>query len=245
MSMLATAERNFTASVRKSAGRAINRYGLLGAGERVLLAMSGGKDSLVLADTLSARLRYIPIRYELIAAHVHIEGHPCRPDLEYLASFCGERDIPFHVRRISPSIDFSDPKSICFYCSWHRRKALFTMVKEFGCSRLALGHHMDDIVETLLMNMAIHGSFSTMPIRLSMFGGEFDIIRPLGLVTERDLDRYVRLNRFRVDGSRCPFGDHTRRAEVKRLIREMEKVSKKAKKNIFASMSNIHADYLS
>lgn len=243
--MLSGAEKNFIMSIRKKVGKAINRYGLLGAGERVLLAMSGGKDSLVLADTIRERLKYLPIRYELCAAHVQIEGHPCRPDLGYLASFCDERGIPLHVRRISPGIDFSDRKSICFYCSWHRRKTLFMLVKELGCSRLALGHHMDDIVETLLMNMAIHGNFSTMPVKLSMFEGEFDIIRPLGLVTEKELARYVKLKGFRLDESTCPFGEQTRRAEVKQLLREMGKLSRNAKKNIFASMHNIHPDYLS
>ena len=102
---------------------------------------------------------------------------------------------------------------------------------------------MDDALETLFLNMTFNGSISSMPPKLSMFGGEFDIIRPLILLKERRVERYARIREFPVEKSQCPYGDTNDRADMKRLIGELSKMNRKAKNNLFA-MSNIHREYL-
>jgi tRNA(Ile)-lysidine synthase TilS/MesJ len=242
--MLRNLQQHHIKKIRKKAGRAINRYSMLGAGDRVLVALSGGKDSLTLLDVLSERLKYLPITYEIIAAHVTVECIPSKSEIGYLQNFCSERGIALHVRNIAVDIDLSSAKSVCFFCSLHRRKALFRLMGELGCSRLAFGHHMDDIIETLIMNMAIHGKFSTMPPRLPLFSGEFDIIRPLCLLHEQEVEQYCRLRGFTPAETACPYGDNSMRAAAKRLILEMEKLSRRARSNIFSSMLNIDHEYL-
>jgi tRNA 2-thiocytidine biosynthesis protein TtcA len=219
--------------VQKAVGRAINRYGMISAGERVAVGVSGGKDSIVLLETLALRRRRIPIHYDLLALHVNVKNITPVLDRTFYESLC---------RRLDPGRD--PKKTVCFVCAWHRRKQLFRMTGELSCTRLALGHHMDDAIETLFLNMAFNGSLSSIPPRLSMFEGEFDIIRPLILLTEREIDRYARLSRFPALQTQCPYGQTTRRADMKRIVSELVRMNRKARKNIFAAMSNIHREHL-
>jgi len=237
-------ESRYLRRVQKTVGRAINRYGLIAAGDRIAVGVSGGKDSIVLLEALAVRRRWIPIHYDLCALHVNVKGITRDLDRDYYENLCRELDISFTYRSIEVDIARDPGKTVCFVCAWHRRKELFLMVKELGCSRLALGHHMDDALETLFLNMTYNSSISSMPPRLSMFGGEFDIIRPLMLLQEKEVERYARIRRFPVEKSQCPYGDTTRRADMKKLIGELSKMNKKAKTSLFAAMSNIHAEYL-
>ena len=241
--MTEKSDSSFIDRIRKSVGRAVNRYGLIGAGDRIAVAVSGGKDSLVMLETLAIRKKHIPIHYDLFAIHVKIDSVPYEIDRAYYEKFCSDLGIPFHYRNVS--LDLDDPKkSVCFLCSWTRRKELFTVSSELGCNRLALGHHMDDAVETLLMNMTFNGAISSMPARLSMFGGEIDIIRPLILLTDRELLRYSVIRRYPEQKAVCPYGKNNKRADIKNIVSELQKLNRKAKKNMFSSMSNIHRDYL-
>ncbi len=242
--MLRNVEKFHMKMTRKKVGRAINRYSMIRAGDRVLVAMSGGKDSLALLDIIAARLKYLPISYEIIAAHIIIDSLPPKLDAGALADFCAERGIPLYFKHISVDFDRTEGKSVCFYCSWHRRKELFRMMNELHCTRLAFGHHMDDIVETLIMNMAIHGKFSTMPPKLSLFGGEFDIIRPLCLITEQEVLQYSKLRGISVYEKSCPHGVTSIRAEAKRIVKSMGNLSAKARSNIYRSMFTIENEYL-
>jgi tRNA 2-thiocytidine biosynthesis protein TtcA len=242
--MKAGNEDRYLLQVQKTVGRAVNRYGLIGAGDRIAVGLSGGKDSIVLLETLAARRRWIPIYYDLHAVHINVKNITRDLDREYYENFCRENDVSFHLRSIEVDLTRDPRKTVCFVCAWHRRKELFNLTKELGCNRLALGHHMDDALETLFLNMTFNGSMSSMPPRLSMFGGEFDIIRPLMLLQEKEIVRYARIRRYPIEKSQCPYGDTTRRSDMKRLIGELTKMNGKAKKNIFAAMSNIHGEYL-
>ncbi len=242
--MLKKSHRNFITQVRKTAGRAINHYELVKAGDRVLVALSGGKDSLVLLDTITERLRYLPIRYEVAAAHIVIECMPRQAQETYLREFCAERGVALHTRTVREELDFSRGSSPCFVCSWYRRKELFSLMKELGFTRLAFGHHQDDIVETMIMNMAIHGKICAMPLRLSMFGGQFDLIRPLGLLAESDTARYARLKGFAIGSYVCPHGLSSKRAVTKKLVKEMHELSRYARHNLFVAPSHIDPEYL-
>ncbi|MBN1498272.1 MAG: tRNA 2-thiocytidine(32) synthetase TtcA [Spirochaetes bacterium] len=242
--MKLSTESRYLLQTQKTVGRAINRYGLIRAGDRIAAGLSGGKDSIVLLETLALRRRWIPIHYDLHAIHICVKNITPVFDREYYERFCAELDIAFHLRTIEVDLTRDPSKTVCFVCAWHRRKELFRAVNELGCNRLALGHHMDDALETLLLNMTFNGSISSMPPRLPMFGGEFDIIRPLILLQEKQVERYARIRGFPVGKESCPYSDSTRRADMKRLIGELTKMNVKAKKNLFAAMSNIHEEYL-
>jgi tRNA 2-thiocytidine biosynthesis protein TtcA len=237
-------EARYLRQVQKTVGRAINRYGLIAAGDRIAVGVSGGKDSIVLLEALAVRRKWIPIHYDICALHVNVKGITRDLDRDYYERFCRDLDITFHHSSIEVDLTRDPGTTVCFVCAWHRRKELFLSVKELGCNRLALGHHMDDALETLFLNMTYNSSISAMPPRLSMFGGEFDIIRPLILLQEKEVERYARIRRFPVEKSQCPYGDTTRRADMKKLIGELTKLNRKAKNSLFAAMSNIHREYL-
>lgn len=242
--MIPKSKTKYLDKIRKIAGKAINRYNLIESGDGILVALSGGKDSLVLLDILSSRLQYIPAHYHLYAVHIAIEGIPQKADIDYLSSFCEDLRVPFIYKHITLQRGINSGKSPCFVCSWNRRKELFTLAKELGCKKIAFGHHMDDIVETLLMNMTLHGKFSTMPSKLSMFKGNLFIIRPLTLLTDAEISRYAKLKQFTYVEEICEFGDNSKREEIRKVLHGLQRVHKKAKKNIFNSMSNIDSEYL-
>jgi len=242
--MTADSGARYLLKVQKTVGRAINRYGLIAAGDRIAVGVSGGKDSIVLLETLAVRRRWIPIHYDIHAVHINVKNITADLDRSFYEKMCNDLDIAFHHRSIGIDLDRDPSKTVCFVCAWHRRKELFTLVRELRCGRLALGHHMDDALETLFLNMTFNGSISSIPPKLSMFGGEFDIIRPLILLKEKEVARYARIREFPAPRSQCPYGETTRRADMKRLIGEVARMNKKAKNNIYRAMSNIHGNYL-
>lgn len=241
--MKETSEQYFL-QIEKSVGRAINTYSLIKENDRVAVALSGGKDSLVMLETVANRRKRLPITYDVTAVHVHVKNIGYETDLNFLNRFCDELSVPLHIIETEADLERDKEKSICFICSWLRRKVLFDFVKREKCSRLAFGHHRDDAIETLIMNMISSSSISSMPPLLSMFGGEFDLIRPLILLGEDEIVEYAKLRNYPPQVKKCPHGDDTRRADAKRLIVEMEKIDKNARQNIYSAMSNIHSEYL-
>lgn len=230
--------------IEKSAGRGINAYGLIKEGDRVAVALSGGKDSLVMLETVANRRRRLPVSYDVTAVHIHVKNIGYETDLDFLHRFCGELEVPLHVIETEADLERDKNKSVCFVCSWLRRKELFDFVKRERCNKLAFGHHRDDAIETLLMNMISSSSISSMPPSLSMFGGEFELIRPLILLGEDEIRRYAQLRGYPPQVKLCPHGDDTRRGDAKRLLAEMERIDRNARQNIYSAMSNIHTEYL-
>ena len=163
------------------------QYGLIEDGDKILVGLSGGKDSLALLELLALRSRIYKPKFSVAAAHVVMKNISYESDMDYLRSYAESLGVPFicYETSFDPSTDTR--KSPCFLCSWNRRKALFIVAKEQGCNKIALGHHMDDILETLLMNMTFQGAFSTMPPKLVMRKFDMTIIRPMCLVHEADL----------------------------------------------------------
>lgn len=236
-------ESKYCMNVRRIVGKAINRYDLIHGGDRVAVPISGGKDSFVLLETLCQRRSYIPVNYEILPVHVKVTNIPFEMDHDYFQSLCNTLGVPLHSLEITFDSRNSD-LSQCFLCSWHRRKALFRFAAEHQCNRLALGHHKDDAIETLLLNMIHQGTISSMPPKLSMFKGEFDIIRPLLLLSGYEVARYARIRQFPGMRAACPYADASRRAEIRELLHKLYRINKKARDNIFRSMSHIHEDYL-
>jgi tRNA(Ile)-lysidine synthase TilS/MesJ len=132
----------------------------------------------------------------------------------------------------------------CFVCSWNRRKALFEAARELGYNKLALGHHLDDTIETLLMNMAFQSSISAMPPQLPMFGGELKIIRPLILLLEDEVKQFAVIRNFRKEIKLCTFEKDSKRKDIKKLIAQLAELNPQIRSNIFASMTNIQSGYL-
>ena len=184
MAKLTEDERLFR-KIEDKVKRAIFDYGLINDGDRILVGLSGGKDSLALVDLLGRRSKIYCPRFEVVVAHIVMTNIPYCSDREYLRSCAEEHDLPFIVHETSFDPSTDTRKSPCFLCSWTRRKALFEIAKAHKCNKIALGHHQDDILETLLMNLTHQGAFGTMPPRLRMDKFDMEIIRPMCLVEER------------------------------------------------------------
>ncbi len=237
-------DKKFIERVHRDTGRAINRYSLIENNDRIVVGLSGGKDSLVLLEVLAMRRKRIPITYELHAVHVDIENIDYVTDTAWLAEFCMELDVPFHLIKSTVDLKRDESKSKCFICSWQRRKELFDFIRKFSCNKLALGHHRDDVNETLIMNLVFNGAFSAMPPKLKMFDGEVETIRPLILISEEYTKRYSKIREYPEELKRCPYGDRTKRNAIREIIDSMESLDKNARNNIFSSMSHIHEEYL-
>ncbi|MCF8303686.1 MAG: tRNA 2-thiocytidine biosynthesis TtcA family protein [Bacteroidales bacterium] len=235
--------------IRKKTGRALKQYRLVEDGDRVLAAVSGGKDSLVMLDTLANRRHYLPVKFELMAVHIWMKDLPENADHEFLRSFCEERNIRFRLIEAHSGIanaagETLKKKSPCFLCSWNRRKRLFQAAAEQNCNKVAFGHHMDDALETLLMNMTYHGEYSSMPPRLKMLKGEFDIIRPLILTKAKEVEHYAEMIGISSVEPDCPYEERNKREEFREIVGKLAGKHKLAKTNLYKAMSNINRDYL-
>jgi tRNA 2-thiocytidine biosynthesis protein TtcA len=224
--------------------KAINEYGLIDDGDHILIGLSGGKDSLALVELLGERMRIFVPKFKLTAVHISVENISYQSDLEYLEAHANYFDIPFvhHVTHFDESID--ETKSKCFLCSWHRRKALFEVAKKLGCNKIALGHHLDDMVETLMLNLFYQGSFGTMPPKLKMDKFEMTIIRPLSLITEREMKEMEKIRDYKKQIKNCPFEKDSSRRDAKNMITELEKWNPNVRQSILGAMQNIKTEYL-
>ncbi len=229
-------------------------YGLIADGDKILIGLSGGKDSLALVELLGRRAQiYVP-HFEVVAVHVRVRERDYQSDLSYLEQFCEEFKVPFVVRDTeigTPDEELSRSaatahrqKDPCFLCSWYRRKALFRAAQELGCNKIALGHHKDDIVETLLMNLVFQGTFGTIPPRLKMDKMPIEMVRPLCLCEEKDLRRYAELREYQKQQKLCPFEKESSRARVKALVAELEQLNPNVRDSMWGAMENIKTDYL-
>lgn len=230
--------------VKNHVAKAIMQYGLINQGDKVMVAVSGGKDSLVLLSALAAFRKFKKVDFHLEAIHIDVEDVPYEADKDFLTGYCNHLDVPFHFKQIEADIEHRGKKAPCFVCSWHRRKYLFEFTKKQGFQKLALGHHMDDAVETLLMNMAYHGHTSSLPSKLKMFNGALYLIRPLILLTDKETRKFADIMQFPELLTECPYADTTKRTTARQLIEALQDIHPKARQNIFKSMSQIDYEYL-
>lgn len=231
----------------KKMGRAIARYKMIAAGDRVLVAVSGGKDSLTLLTLLQARKKWLPIDYELLAVHIQTD-YRCAGCVhtETLKSIFEQRKLRYYIEKIEilKNPDGSQNKISCFWCSWNRRKALFALAAKYDCNKIALGHHKDDIIQTQLLNMFYQAQISTMTPKVSMFQGQLDIIRPLAFIEEKEIVRFAAESKFPAQLCQCPNGNHSKRKLMKEMIETLAEQYPAVKNNIFKSVQNIRKDYL-
>jgi tRNA(Ile)-lysidine synthase TilS/MesJ len=225
-------------------GTTMRDHSLICESDHVLVGLSGGKDSMILLESLAERLRALPFDFSLSAAHIEATGIGYEIDRKQLSAFCKNLDVPLHYRTIEPDLEKDPSKPACFICSWHRRKELFDLTRELNCNKLALGHHWNDAIETLLMNMIYHGSISSLPYSLKMFEGRIHLIRPLMDLDEGMLDEYAELNSLVKVEKSCPHEDSTQRESIAQLIKQVENLHGKGPFNIFKAMNKIFEEYL-
>jgi tRNA(Ile)-lysidine synthase TilS/MesJ len=228
----------------RKVGTTLRDHEMVEEGDRMLVGISGGKDSMVLLQALTERRDAVPFDFTIEAAHVEAAGIGYKIDRDRLTGFCKNLGIPLHYRKIKPDLEKDPSKAACFICSWYRRKKLFELTRELDCNKLALGHHRNDAVETLLMNMIFHGSISSLPYTLEMFDGRVKLIRPLMDLDEGLIGEYATLSGLTGIEKSCPREDETRREEIAGLIREIEKIHGPGSYNIFRSMGKVFEDYL-
>jgi tRNA 2-thiocytidine biosynthesis protein TtcA len=229
----------------KSVGRGIRRFDMIGPGDRVLIGVSGGKDSLAMSLALTERKKWVPVEYELFAAQIEWREYPMSPEEKRaIDDFYASLGIPFS--RIQASINpptFRKAFS-CYTCSRNRKRILFDEAARVGATKVALGHHLDDIAVTTMLNLLFRGEFSTMMPVQDFFGGKLQVIRPMCEVREAEVAKLARRLNLPSVPSRCPNAEKNQRGFVKGLLAQAAKVNRHAIPNLYAAAWNVNAEYL-
>jgi tRNA 2-thiocytidine biosynthesis protein TtcA len=233
--------------LRHQVGRAIQEFNLIEEGDRVMVCLSGGKDSYALLEVLLRLQASAPVRFELHAVNLD-QKQPGFP-AEVLPGYLAARGVPFTileqdtysvVKRVVP-----EGKTMCGLCSRLRRGRLYAFAKERGFTKIALGHHRDDIVETLFLNLFHGGKLKAMPPKLLSDDGAHVVIRPLCFVAERDLARYAELKEFPlIPCTLCGSQETNQRKAIKRMLAEWEREDRRRLANIVAAIADVVPSHL-
>jgi tRNA 2-thiocytidine biosynthesis protein TtcA len=228
-------------------GQAIGDFNMIEAGDRVMVCLSGGKDSYGLLDVLLKLRQRAPIDFGIVAVNLDQKhpGYPAHVLPEYLKSLgiefrIVEQDTYSVVKRLVP-----EGKTMCSVCSRLRRGVLYRLAGELGATRIALGHHRDDILETFFLNLFFGGKLKAMPPKLGSDDGRHVVIRPLAYVKEMDLARYAALRAFPIiPCDLCGSQDHLQRKQVKLLLRQWEKEFPGRVETVFNSLQRVVPSHL-
>lgn len=239
--------RKLQAQLRGLVGKAIEDYAMIGEGDKVMVCLSGGKDSYTLLDILISLQRSAPVRFELVAVNLDQKqpGFPEHVLPEYLTGLgvsfhVIEQDTYSVVKRVIP-----EGKTMCGLCSRLRRGALYRWAAENGVTKVALGHHRDDIVETLFLNMFFGGRLKAMPPKLRSEDGRHIVIRPLAYVAERDIERYARARAFPIIPCKlCGSQENAQRRMIKKMLHDWEKAYPGRTESIFSAIRSVEAGHL-
>ncbi|RQW89614.1 MAG: tRNA 2-thiocytidine(32) synthetase TtcA [Geobacter sp.] len=242
------AEEKLYKKIKNAVGRAIADFGLIEEGDRIAVAVSGGKDSYALLHILEALRKRAPIRYEILAINIDsgypgyradiIEGHLAAHGFAYHMEKTDHYDIIQEKRRPG--------SSYCSICARLKRGVLYTLAQRFNCNKLALGHHLDDFIETLLLNQFFVGSLKAMAAKMLADNGETTVIRPLVYVQEQDIIPFARKNGYSVVCCRCPVcgGADLQRKKMKELLSSLEKDNPHVKRSMLRALSNVQPRHL-
>ena len=231
----------------RNVGRCIGDFDLISEGDRVMVCLSGGKDSYAMMHLLEALRRRSPVRFELLAVHLD-QGHPGY-DGSPLEGWLEERGFAYRiVREDTYSIvkeKVPEESTYCSLCSRLRRGILYNVAQDLGCTKIALGHHREDALETLLLNLMFTGSLKAMPPKLVSDDGRNTIIRPLLYCAEPSIARFAELEAFPIlPCDLCGSQENLMRKQVKRMLAEMEAHAPKAKESMLAAIANVRASHL-
>jgi len=233
--------------LRRQVGEAIADFDMVDHGDKVMVCLSGGKDSYALLDVLLSLKTHAPIDFDIVAVNLD-QKHPGYPSTVlpvYLASIgvpfrIVEQDTYSVVKRVIP-----EGKTMCSLCSRLRRGALYRVAKEIGATKIALGHHRDDILETFLLNLFHGGRLKAMPPKLISDDGQHIVIRPLAYCKEADLEEYAQLRQFPIiPCNLCGSQDNLQRQVVKNMLREWEKKFPGRLETMFASLQRTSPSHL-
>jgi tRNA 2-thiocytidine biosynthesis protein TtcA len=226
--------------MKRLMGRAISSFRMIADGDRVMVAVSGGQDSISLLWLLRERLKRIPIRYDIIAVHVELGfgQHTGRKMEEFFIR--NDFDHAIINTRFGP-LAHSDKnrENPCFLCSRLRRKAMFEKAAELKCNKIALGHHKDDFIETFFLNLLFGGSVSTIQPVQELFRGAITLIRPLCLLDEAIIKAYANKMGFPAIEGGCPTARSSKRAQINSLLTNLYHANRKIKGNIFNAMQRM------
>ena len=214
--------------------KALRDYRLIEDGDKILVGLSGGKDSLCLLEFLARQSKVYQPLFTVEALHVRMENIQYETDTRYLQQFCDTLEVPLHI--ITTRFEPSDKKPACFLCSWQRRKQLFNLAQKLGCNKIALGHHQDDLIHTTLMNLTFQGQFSTMPAYLEMEKMPLAIIRPLCLCEEADIKAYAEQQGYEKQLKQCPYEHDTNRTAAYELFERMQQMNTEARYSIWNAL---------
>ncbi len=233
-------------------GRCIGDFGLIGEGDRIMVCVSGGKDSYGMLHLLEMLRRRSPVKFSIVAVHLD-QGHPGY-DGAPLRGWLAEHGFEHHivaentysivVDKLGPK-DGEAPQTYCSLCSRLRRGILYNVAQDLGCSRIALGHHREDSLETLMLNLMFTGSLKAMPPKLVSDDGRNVVIRPLLYCPEENLAALSELMAFPIlPCDLCGSQDNLMRKQVKTLLAQMEALAPKAKESMLGALTNVRASHL-
>jgi len=226
-------------------GKALHAYNMIDNKDKIAIGLSGGKDSLALIWILTERLKWIPIKYELLAIYIDLGfENSFAEDLKKYAQKSGYEIIIEYANYGILAHSKENRENPCFLCSKLRKKRLFELAVAHNCNKIALGHHKDDIIETLFLNIFYSGEISSMLPYQSLFNYKLAIIRPLAFTDEFIIKKFTKTNNFPEFINSCPSANNSKRHEVKAILNNLYKTNKKIKGNIFSAMSRIKQDYL-
>ncbi|HEV8645646.1 MAG TPA: tRNA 2-thiocytidine(32) synthetase TtcA [Burkholderiales bacterium] len=233
--------------LRRQVGEAIADFDMIRHGDKVMVCLSGGKDSYALLDILLSLHQHAPIDFEIVAVNLD-QKHPAFP-AEVLPEYLTAISVPFRiveqdtysvVKRVIP-----EGKTMCSLCSRLRRGALYRVAKEIGATRIALGHHRDDILETFFLNLFHGGRLKAMPPKLVSDDGAHIVIRPLAYCKEQDLEEYAKIRAFPIiPCNLCGSQENLQRQVVKEMMREWEKKFPGRLETMFASLQRVSPSHL-
>jgi tRNA 2-thiocytidine biosynthesis protein TtcA len=234
--------------IKHAVGRAVSEFSLIQEGDRILVAVSGGKDSYTLLQMLAALRERAPISFELVAATVDSGFPGFRSDL--IVGHLQRLGIPHHLEETDHYDIIRSARrpgsSFCSFCARLKRGVLYTTARRLGCNKLALGHHTDDFIETLLLNQFFVGSLKAMSARMLADDGLTTVIRPLVYVAEKDIVSHVADCGWNVTSCACPLSGPTdqQRQRMKRLIGDLERENPFIRRSLLAALANVQPRHL-
>jgi len=231
----------------RDVGRAVGDHRLIESGDRILVAMSGGKDSYAMCVLLRDLQARAPVRFDLLAVHLD-QGQPGY-DGAPLADWLAAEGVPHKLLHENTYAIVTDKipegKTYCSLCSRLRRGILYSAAADLGCNKIALGHHRDDALETLLLNLFFGGKLASMPPRLVSDDGRFVVIRPLAYAAESDLAAFAEQRRFPILPCRlCGSQENAQRKQMKALLAEMERKHPTLRQTMLAALGNVNPSHL-
>ncbi|HJP50913.1 MAG: tRNA 2-thiocytidine(32) synthetase TtcA [Pseudomonadales bacterium] len=233
--------------LRRETGRAVDDFSMIDGGDRIMVCISGGKDSLTMLDILLSLQAHAPIQFELVAVNLD-QKQPGFPE-DVLPGYFESLGVEYTILEEDTYSLVTDMvpegKTYCGWCSRFRRGILYTHAKQHGFTKIALGHHRDDIIETLFLNLFHGGKLKTMPPKLLSDDGENVVIRPLAYCSEADIERYSKITNMPViPCNLCGSQDNLQRPMIKEMLKTWNKQQPGRLENIFRAMSNVVPSHL-